>query len=364
MPVVTNPSPVSMTILDDFLGDSFYRPYLALSGSDLEFDATDQIISGTITDSALTFVFDEAAASASVGFAVDAPDLSPYEASGQSWLIPEDTDAGALVFSYILAYGFLANGHNGAGQPEVSVLGGSDIARSFGREDNVVYVEGEDVSLMLHGGDDRVQAQEGAGAMHLRLGTGNDTATGSLGEDMIIGGAGDDNIQGGAGNDRLIGNTGRDVVAGGEGNDRINGGQGADVLFGNAGNDSVVGGSGRDVLVAGEGDAGRDYLTGGQGADAFVFVTDPYGAQSGRTIIRDFNMDEDMLWTGPSNNGTWDAATAYDTFISGAVQRINRVVYTEDDYSVVILNMVLDDLSADNFVDGPSGGYYAWADLG
>ncbi|MEQ6203887.1 calcium-binding protein [Sulfitobacter sp. HNIBRBA2951] len=325
-----------------FWGTAFTAPIWSLAAA-IWFDAAYQSITGTIIHSTLTFVFDEAAAGASVGLPVAAPDLSPYESYDQSWVIPEGTDADALVFSFVLSYGFLTNDHKGAGQAEVSVLGGSGMSMSFGIEDNVVLVQDDRVSLMLRGGDDHVRAAEDADAMLLRLGMGNDTATGSAGDDTVIGGVGDDQISGAEGGDLLAGSHGNDVLIGGAGSDTVNGGAHADVLFGNAGDDVLIG---------------------GQGADAFVFVTNPNGAQSGRTVILDFDADEDMLWTGPSNNGTWDATTAYDTFLSGATQRANLVVYTEGDYSVVIWNMVLADLSAENFVDGPSGGYYAWGGLG
>jgi Ca2+-binding RTX toxin-like protein len=60
---------------------------------------------------------------------------------------------------------------------------------------------------------------------------GNDTLTGNVGADTLIGGEGDDALSGGGDADSLLG---------GAGNDRLDGGAGADAMFGGAGNDSYA----------------------------------------------------------------------------------------------------------------------------
>ena len=52
-----------------------------------------------------------------------------------------------------------------------------------------------------------------------------------------------------AGNDLLLGTSGIDVMNGGNGNDCIVGGAGADTIDGGAGNDVCIGGPGLDVFL-------------------------------------------------------------------------------------------------------------------
>jgi Ca2+-binding RTX toxin-like protein len=70
---------------------------------------------------------------------------------------------------------------------------------------------------------------------------GNDTLTGALGSDLLMGGAA---------NDTLNGRAGHDVLVGGAGNDTLTGGMGQNVLIGGEGADRLVAGGG-DILVAG-----------------------------------------------------------------------------------------------------------------
>jgi Ca2+-binding RTX toxin-like protein len=81
-------------------------------------------------------------------------------------------------------------------------------------------------------------------------------ATGSAGDDTLIGGSGDDRLFGDAGNDRLEGHNGNDKLYAGPGADRLFGGNGNDrlVAAGATGNDSnlnrLCGGDGIDELQA------------------------------------------------------------------------------------------------------------------
>ncbi|WP_232411073.1 Ig-like domain-containing protein [Methylophilus sp. 5] len=88
--------------------------------------------------------------------------------------------------------------------------------------------------------------------------SGNNTVTGTSGNDIIYGYAGDDTLNGGAGND---------ILRGGAGNDKLNGGDGNDILIGGKGNDTLTGGAGVDVFKWDRGDDGvagtpaRDTIT-------------------------------------------------------------------------------------------------------
>lgn len=84
-------------------------------------------------------------------------------------------------------------------------------------------------------------------------GSADNTLSGTLGRDVIMGLGGDDRINGGLGDD---------VICGGSGRDSIDGGLGADRLFGGSGNDQLDGGLGPDSL---DGGIGTDRCDGGLG---------------------------------------------------------------------------------------------------
>lgn len=143
---------------------------------------------------------------------------------------------------------------------------------------------------------------------NLILGDGNDTATGTAGDNEIFGGKGNDTVFGGAGQDILTGGLNKDTLKGEGGDDILNGGGGADYLYGGGnsdlitganGHDRLFGGGGKDILIGGLGDdklkagggadilkggGGNDKLWGGAGNDDFVF-TNGFGTD----IIKDFN---------------------------------------------------------------------------
>lgn len=157
------------------------------------------------------------------------------------------------------------------------------------------------------------------------LGSGNDTATGSTGDDFVDLGAGDDTINAGAGDDAIAGGTGDDeiVLTNGFGDDTITGGEDADdndvdvlnasditvdtilnltspetgtltdgtdtaslaeieQFFLGSGDDSATGSAGDDIIDLGAGDdsinagAGDDNITAGTGTDT-IAITDGFG---------------------------------------------------------------------------------------
>lgn len=94
-----------------------------------------------------------------------------------------------------------------------------------------------------------------------------------------------------------LGTAGFDVLEGeGSDNDVLQGLQGNDLLLGNDGDDALAGGSGNDWLYGGDGDdvlgggSGNDNLSGGDGEDTFTF-----GKGSGKDVITDFDVDNDVL---------------------------------------------------------------------
>jgi VCBS repeat-containing protein len=94
-------------------------------------------------------------------------------------------------------------------------------------------------------------------------------------------------LNGGNGNDSLTGTGGEDTLNGGNGNDVLNGLGGHDVLVGGNGADTLNGGSGNDSLA---GNNGNDVMSGGSGADDFYF-----GRGGGSDTILDFDVNADEL---------------------------------------------------------------------
>ncbi len=115
---------------------------------------------------------------------------------------------------------------------------------------------------------------------------GNNTISGSDGNDSLLTGSGADFLQGGsvvatAGTSVGFGD---DTIISGGGNDYLFGGYGQDVLFGEADNDTLQGSTNQDTLV------------GGAGADVFLyqFKSDLSGTLA--DLITDFKSSEDKIY--------------------------------------------------------------------
>jgi len=108
-------------------------------------------------------------------------------------------------------------------------------------------------------------------------GSGNDTLTGTPGNDSLNGGNGNDSLIGNAGNDTLIGGNGTDFLVGSAGNDLLNGDNGSDTLTGGLGNDTLTGGNGQDIFVFAPGE-GIDTI------NDFQLGTDKIGLTEGLTF--------------------------------------------------------------------------------
>lgn len=237
------------------------------------------------------------------------------------------------------------------------------------------------------GGDDFLSSQ--AVEATISGGTGNDTID-ALGEGATaLGGAGDDSLTGGEGGQTLNGQAGDDLLIGGrfndpeDGGDMLIGGLGNDQLFGYHGNDTLIGGPGDDrILVRNDADRvsagdGRDVMTfftgthsasGGAGGDAYVvYVNVGYGPGTGfavdRLVIRDFDIAEDVLVMGSNDKTFLTAEMAYATFMNEAEQVGSDAVFDNGETRIVLRDVDLLELSADNFVrfeEGISEGWTEW----
>ncbi|MBD2679991.1 SdiA-regulated domain-containing protein [Nostoc paludosum FACHB-159] len=106
------------------------------------------------------------------------------------------------------------------------------------------------------------------------------------------------------------GSNGEDTLTGTGGDDNLSGGNGKDTLFGNAGNDTLSGGNGVDVLWGKEGD---DLLNGGNGRDTFVLTRNSNGTDT----IQDFTLGQDFI--GLSGGLSFAQLTFADVNSSAAI---------------------------------------------
>ena len=163
-----------------------------------------------------------------------------------------------------------------------------------------------DIPVTLNGGDGDDTLRGGAAADAFAGGPGEDVVTyddrtaavsatlngladdGAAGEGDRIGTDVED-LVGGSGNDTLTGDLRDNVLDAGPGNDAVTGGRGGDTLTGGPGNDSVAGGDGDDSLDEAAPANGTDVLSGGDGSDAVDY--------SGRTAA------VAVLFDGKADNG-------------------------------------------------------------
>lgn len=153
------------------------------------------------------------------------------------------------------------------------------------------YDPNEPDTLVLdnpNGEDYRIDNVFGPGTVH--------SASGGEGADTISLASlpvhGVTHVAAGAGNDTATGSIGTDLLDGGDGNDTINGANGHDWLYGGGGDDTLVGANGDDLLVGG---AGNDIIIieADERGDTVVAATT--GASSQFDIVRfgaDINFDD------------------------------------------------------------------------
>ena len=188
---------------------------------------------------------------------------------------------------------------NGTGEAEVFETD-SVAWFAMGGDDSLTGSDGNDFGAMGDGAD---MADMGAGNDIVYGDAGADTLLGGLGDDLLLGGVGDDQISGGAGNDAMTGDAGNDVLTGGLGSDTIYGAEGDDFLSGYDtagggaagltaadGADVLSGGAGNDTLLMGHGDT----ATGGEDADIFAFDA-RFDDGDARMTVTDFDPNSDAL---------------------------------------------------------------------
>ncbi len=111
-------------------------------------------------------------------------------------------------------------------------------------------------------------------ALYWNAGVGDDTVTGGLTNDTLIGGAGNDVMSSGGGSDSLMGMTGDDILTGTGFFTFMSGGAGNDMLYGNSDfGDQMQGDAGNDLIqfsdgqVYGETRISHSHANGGSGDD-------------------------------------------------------------------------------------------------
>ena len=160
------------------------------------------------------------------------------------------------------------------GDDSVTGSGGNNVLFGFDGNDHIFGLAGRD-RLIGGMGDDTLEG--GGGRDDLQGQGGNDQLFGNLGDDTLNGAFGNDRLLGGDGDDSLLGGAGRDVLNGGNDDDTLKGQGGNDVLYGFAGSDSLEGNNGNDKLLGGkgpdilDGGPGDDTMNGGPGFDTFIF---------------------------------------------------------------------------------------------
>jgi len=337
---------------------------LTFSGDNLTFNDVGVPVGGTITDFSLAYDFDQALLAELYGPDVNAEDRAFSQGIDVAYPMdgsPADLSVNLFLLTFAIRHSQLVDPDADANRATSFFLGADDVAMTFGALDDYVHLSGAGYDLNLRGGDDDLDARDsGAGGVAI-LGGGDDRFEGSAFADSVRGSSGDDYMLGNAGNDHLRGEAGNDVLWAGEGNDVLRGRDGDDVLYSGTGVNSVQGSAGRDVLIASETGSGIDRLSGGDDADCFVFSVGAGQRDGGISIVRDFDLSEDVLRLGPTNNGTYDADDAYARFMDGATQRGDHVRFIEDGYHILIRNVDLDDLTVDHFIGPEAGSYFDWA---
>jgi len=197
-------------------------------------------------------------------------------------------------------------------------------------------------------GDDEFSIVDSTGDNVLNGGNGDDLIDGffSSGDNVLNGGAGDDLIFAGDsfGDNVLNGGAGDDFldVFFSQGNNELNGGDGDDEIVDGLGDDTLIGGNGADFLIAG---AGNDYLVGGNGDDTFEIDAGSEFTFTGSNhdTIADFGNGNDRL-----DLSDFD----YDNFnqLNLVEENGSTFIFIDEDTSVQLQGVELEDLSADDFV--------------
>ncbi|MDR7154998.1 serralysin [Sphingobium xenophagum] len=137
------------------------------------------------------------------------------------------------------------------------------------------YARGNIFNALLFGGNTASLIENANG------GSGNDSITGNVANNVLNGNGGNDTLIGLSGNDTLNGGAGNDVLDGGDGDDTLYGGDGNDILDGGSGTDVIYGGSGDDIIYGG---FFGDTVFGESGNDVFIIRQNNIGTEFGDNI--------------------------------------------------------------------------------
>jgi Ca2+-binding RTX toxin-like protein len=212
---------------------------------------------------------------------------------------------------------------------------GSSGLDLFEPKDEPIYYT-EPTHVILGSSDD--EAVGTAGDDSIRGCGGHDVIIDNLGINSLRGGKGDDTITVGdhSGGSILRGGAGNDMLYSGNGADILNGGHDDDMIFGGGGNDRLRGGNGVDYLNGGGGD---DLMTGGAGIDVFEFIP----ATDGHDIITDFQIGTDQIML---LIGGWN----FDDLIMTQQGRKAVITIENTDFSITLRHTSVDDLTVDDFI--------------
>ena len=236
----------------------------------------------------------------------DVNEFAPVISSGDKATVVENTLATTIVYQAKATDGDTAD-------VITSSLTGKDAAQfTIGKTDGAIrFVQSPDYDapgddgrnnvydVVLHANDGLNDVTKDIAITVTNLpgevwfaGTGGQSHTGTIEEDLLTGSNFNDILYGAGGNDRIFGNIGQDR------------------LFGEAGNDLVDGGAGDDFL---DGGTGNDTLSGGLGRDTFQFL-----AGFGKDTIFDFRPGTDIIQFSKSVFADFTAVSKATTSVAGA----------------------------------------------
>ncbi|MBL8575052.1 MAG: hypothetical protein JNM13_15360, partial [Hyphomicrobiaceae bacterium] len=237
--------------------------------------------------------------------------------------------------------------------------GGDNCLNGGGGTDRLIGGGGDDVYIVRNAGVGIVEnAGEGIDMVKAYV----DIALTANVENAYLCGTGDLSARGNVGANILRGNADANLLQGLAGSDTLQGGGGADTLEGGADADWLYGGQDNDLITGG---TGIDRLYGNAGADRFIFLAcaDSSRADNAHDTIRDFSHAEgdriDLSAIDAVSGGTDDAFTLVGRFTGAAGQ----LVVTTASNGYQVMGDVNGDARADFIIDVLSQSLLVQADF-
>lgn len=225
-------------------------------------------------------------------------------------------------------------------------------------------------------------ATQGLAALDNSIYAGNDTLTGTTGDDYINAGLGNNKITGNGGNDTIIATTGNDTVIASTGNDSITAGSGNNSIVGGGGNDTISSGADNDTISTGNGNdnisagngnnnitdiGGTNNILSGSGNDQITTGSgnDYIDAGDGKNSITDTG-GSNNIWTGSGNDKITVSGSGNSTVHSGAGNDVidfskstgNNIIYGNDGADTIKGG------SGDDYIGGGAGADFLTGGLG